>query len=119
EATWLPWHALHKGYDGYLRWAYNSWNANPLQDTRFGTWAAGDAWLVYPGARSSIRFERLREGIQDYEKARFIRKKLQEEGEEEVLREFDKAIALFELDSLDSIPAAETVNRAKAILNRF
>lgn len=119
EATWLPWHALHKGYDGYLRWAYNSWNASPLQDTRFGTWAAGDAWLVYPGGRSSIRFERLREGIQDYEKAKFIRNMLRQEGNAEALSEFEDAIALFDLDSLGSVPASETVNRAKAILNRF
>ena len=119
EATWLSWHALHKGYDGYLRWAYNCWNANPLEDTRFGTWAAGYAWLVYPGARSSIRFERLREGIQDYEKVNAIRKILNDEGREEELSQLEEAIALFELESLDHTPAAEAVNQAKAILNSF
>lgn len=117
EATWLSWHALRKDYDGYLRWAYNCWNENPLEDTRFGTWAAGDAWLVYPGARSSIRFERLREGIQDYEKVKFIREKLANNSNEEKLAELEKAISLFELGALDTVPAAETVNRAKAILN--
>lgn len=119
EATWLPWHALHKGYDGYLRWAYNCWNENPLEDSRYGTWAAGDAWLVYPGARSSIRFERLREGIQDVEKVRLIRGKLQQEKNKDALSSLEDAIAFFELDTLDTVPAAEAVNRAKAILNSF
>jgi len=117
EATWLAWHALHKGYDGYLRWAYNCWNANPLQDTRYGSWPGGDTWLVYPGARSSVRFERLREGIQDYEKARILISKLTDAGRGDELSELKAAIAHFELGALDSIPAAEAVNRAKALLN--
>lgn len=117
EATWLAWHALHKGYDGYLRWAYNCWNANPLEDSRFGSWPGGDTWLVYPGARSSVRFERLREGIQDYEKARILSRKRTDQGRADALSELKDAIAHFELDALDSVQAAETVNRAKAILN--
>ena len=34
---------------------------------------AGDTFLVYPGGNSSIRFEKLREGIVDYEKVRILR----------------------------------------------
>lgn len=119
EATWLSWHAVHKGYDGYLRWAYNCWNAEPFQDTRFSKWAAGDTWLVYPGNRTSIRFERLREGIQDYEKARHIRSKLKEHGRDADLARLDEAIARFELDALNTTPAATAVNEAKAVLNSF
>jgi hypothetical protein len=37
--------------------------------------------LIYPGPRSSIRFERLREGIQDYEKIRILRQALTKQGE--------------------------------------
>ncbi|MCC8153557.1 MAG: DUF4091 domain-containing protein, partial [Tannerellaceae bacterium] len=70
EAAWLGWHTMAGDYDGYLRWVYNSWTPDPLHDTRFHTWAAGDCFLVYPGNRSSIRFERLIEGIQDFEKIR-------------------------------------------------
>lgn len=29
EASWLMWHAVAGGYDGYLRWAYNSWTKDP------------------------------------------------------------------------------------------
>ena len=44
-----------------------------MRDARYGSWAAGDCFLVYPGANSCIRFEKLREGISDYEKIRIIR----------------------------------------------
>ena len=71
ESAYLGWHALACGYDGYLRWAYNSWPAQPNEDSRFGNWPAGDTYLVYPGG-SSIRFERLVEGIQSYEKVRLL-----------------------------------------------
>jgi hypothetical protein len=68
EAVYASWHAKAHGFDGFLRWAYNSWVENPLMDSRFRTWPAGDTFIVYPEARSSIRFERLIEGIQDFEK---------------------------------------------------
>ena len=56
-----------------LRWAYNSWNANPQYDSRFRYWAGGDTFIVYPGARSSLRFERLIDGIELSEKVRHLR----------------------------------------------
>ncbi|MHC4365288.1 MAG: DUF4091 domain-containing protein, partial [Planctomycetota bacterium] len=65
ENTWMGYYAAAMGLDGNLRWAFNSWTADPLYDTRHVTFQAGDCFFVYPGPRSSIRFERLREGIQD------------------------------------------------------
>lgn len=75
ESTYMGWHAAAIGYSGYLRWAYNSWVKNQLQDSRFRAWPAGDCFLVYPGG-SSIRMEKLVEGIQDYEKIRLLRGQL-------------------------------------------
>lgn len=75
ESAYLGWHALACGYDGYLRWAYNSWPKQPNEDSRFGSWPAGDTYLAYPDG-SSIRFERLIEGIQAYEKVRLLRHSL-------------------------------------------
>lgn len=74
ESAFLGWHAANLGYDGYLRWAYNSWTITPLQDSRYfkRQWYSGDCYLVYPG-ESSIRMERLVEGIQAYEKIRILR----------------------------------------------
>ncbi len=73
EGRWISWYALAHGYNGFLRWAYDSWPADPMRDARYGSWAAGDCYLVYPGGNSCIRFEKLREGIVDYEKIRILR----------------------------------------------
>ena len=61
------------GFTGYLRWAYNNWVKDPLRDSRFRTWPAGDLYQIYPGPRTSIRFEKFIEGIQDFEKIRILR----------------------------------------------
>jgi hypothetical protein len=73
ESAWLPLLSAAVGYDGFLRWAYNSWVENPLVSTDFVTWPSGDCFLVYPGNRSSLRFERLRDGIEEFEKIRILR----------------------------------------------
>lgn len=73
EGSWISWYAAAAGYNGFLRWAYEAWPEDPVRDARFGSWPAGDCFLVYPGANSCIRFEKLREGIADYEKIRILR----------------------------------------------
>ncbi len=73
EGRWISWYSAAHGYNGFLRWAYDSWPADPMRDARYGSWAAGDCYVVYPGGNSCIRFEKLREGIVDYEKMRIIR----------------------------------------------
>lgn len=73
EAAYLGWYAAACGYSGFLRWAYDAWPADPMRDARHTLWPAGDCFLVYPNANSSIRFEKLREGIVAYEKLRLLR----------------------------------------------
>jgi hypothetical protein len=113
EATWLGWHAANKDYDGYLRWAYISWPENPLKDSRFGNWASGDTYLVYPGPRSSIRFERLIEGIQDFEKIRILREEYQRSTNLNKLRELDGILAEFEIESLKTLAAGTMIENAR------
>lgn len=117
ESVWLPLYASAKGFDGYLRWAYNSWTEDPVPDTRFHTWAAGDCYLVYPYGRSSIRMERLVEGIQEFEKIRILREKFKNTPEK--LTQLDQALAEFEISALAKRPAAEMVNRVKEAVNKF
>lgn len=62
-------HWLNYKYDatGYLHWGWNQWNENPFEDIGMHI---GDAWHVYPareGVLNSIRWEEMRNGIQDYE----------------------------------------------------
>jgi hypothetical protein len=79
ESVYAGWYAKANGFDGFLRWAYNSWVENPATDSRFRTWPSGDTFIVYPGARSSIRFERLIEGIQDFEKLSLVINELKQQ----------------------------------------
>lgn len=120
EAVYAAWHAAALDLDGFLRWSYNSWVENPLTDSRFRTWPAGDTYIVYPDARSSIRFERLIEGIQDIEKIRVLRKKYNAESTPEAqakLAELDKAIGYF--DTLDpSEEWQDRLKKAKRLLNK-
>ena len=76
ESAYLGWYTEAAGFDGMLRWAFNSWVEKPLHDSRFRTWPAGDTYIVYPQGRSSIRYERMLEGIQDYEKIQILKKEL-------------------------------------------
>ncbi|MDI9604925.1 MAG: DUF6067 family protein [Bacteroidota bacterium] len=119
EAVYLAWHAVALDLDGFLRWSYNSWVESPLTDSRFRTWPAGDTYIVYPDARSSIRFERLVEGIQDVEKIRVLKKAYSDENSPEALEKLtklEKAIKFFEAME-PSNDWLERLNEAKQLLN--
>jgi hypothetical protein len=66
---------LRRKSDGYLRWAYNSWPEEPMTDSRFRAFTSGDTFIAYPLGRSSVRFERLVQGIQEYEKVQVMKNK--------------------------------------------
>lgn len=79
EMAWMGWHAAGNGYNGYLRWAYDNWRTGDPLDTRDGS-VSGDNHMLYHLNRTSnanavvtsMRFELMREGIQDYEKIRIL-----------------------------------------------
>lgn len=80
----LHW-ANHKyGLTGYLHWGLNFWkSSDPFghlePDWGGGTFLPpGDSHIVYPGKRgpiSSIRFEALRDGVEDFEMLRLLQRK--------------------------------------------
>ena len=72
DAAFIALEALAKDLDGYLRWAYNSWTVTPEEDSRFTAWPAGDTYVVYPFSVSSVRWERLVQGIQLFEKYKIL-----------------------------------------------
>lgn len=79
EMTWMAWHAMANGFKGYQRWAYDYWTRPDVFDARDRANTAGDFHMIYrssnlPDAKpvNSIRMHMLRDGIQDYEKARII-----------------------------------------------
>lgn len=115
ESTFLGWHAAAAGYNGYLRWAYNSWVLQPWLDARFRAWTAGDCFLVYPGG-SSIRMQRLIEGIQDYEKILILRSQLQGEA----LSQLNAQVEAFSLTKVDASVDVETmVSQGRQLLRKL
>ena len=78
--------------------------------------------MVYPGARSSIRFERLRDGIQDYEKINIVREKLSKAGNPESKQRLDKLNRLLETYSYQKANeggCTELVNKSKTLLEHI
>lgn len=73
ESSWIALFAAAKRMNGFLRWAYVNWPRDPFIDSSFGAWRAGDTFFVYPGVRSSSRWELLRDGIETCEKIRILR----------------------------------------------
>lgn len=122
ESCFLGWFAAANEFNGFLRWAYNSWPEDPVYDSRFITWPSGDTYLVYPGAKSSIRFERLKEGIQDYEKIRILKQELSQNPSQEAAeaeKRLDEFLDSINVNSLDSIPASEIIKEGKALLEEM
>ncbi len=73
EAAYLPIYAAKMNLDGYLHWSWMNWDEDPLTDSRYRKFGSGDTYCYYPGNRSSVRFERLIEGIHQYEKIQILR----------------------------------------------
>ncbi|WZU00694.1 DUF4091 domain-containing protein [Erysipelothrix sp. D19-032] len=64
-----------------MRWAFDAWVANPLEDISHWYWESGDPFFVYPrekGQDSTVpyttpRYEKLKEGTRDVTKARYLK----------------------------------------------
>jgi hypothetical protein len=67
ESRTLHWLNYRFGLKGYLHWGFNHWTDNPFEAPGQHR---GDGWHVYPkkdGLINSLRWEQMRNGIQDYE----------------------------------------------------
>ena len=119
ECEWFSWYAAKENLDGYSRWALNSWVIEPLLDSRFYTWPGGDTYFIYPGARTSMRFERLIAGIQAFEKIRILREEFNLSGNQQAKAKIDKALSLFDENTLESVPASAVISEANKIINGY
>lgn len=118
EAEWLGFFAAANHLDGFLRWAYNSWNRNPFECTDFVHWPSGDCFLVYPGNRSSIRFERLRDGIENYEKINLLRARAGKSPEAAAaVQHMDEILAdIFSVERSTGDTHTDDVKRARLLI---
>ncbi len=67
ESRLLHWLNYRYGLKGYLHWGFNQWTDDPFEAPGQHR---GDGWHVYPkkdGLLCSLRWEQMRNGLQDYE----------------------------------------------------
>ena len=120
EAEWIGWFAAAKGYDGYLRWAYNSYTKEPLLDARFRAFQSGDSYVVYPRGRSSIRWERLIDGVEAFEKVRILRAEAEAKKDAAAIKKLDEVLSWFDLSNYEKgITPDQTVRRARAVVDKM
>lgn len=101
EMSWMAWHALNRGYDGYLKWAFDSWRLNDPYDARDGVHTSGAYHFIYRNHdmtySTSYRMELLRDGIEDFEKVKILKATL---TSAEKKAEIDNIIGGFDLSSV-------------------
>ncbi len=81
ESYWTILFAGSLNATGFLRWAYDAWVENPLEDSTHWSFPAGDCFLVYPSKRDekvkesklSLRLAKLDEGVRDVNKLYIMR----------------------------------------------
>ena len=116
----LPLFAAANHLDGFLRWAYNSWNRNPFEKTDFGNWPAGDCYLVYPGNLSSLRFEKLRDGLEEFEKVNILRSRAAKnpKAKAAVARMDEELSKLFTVEKSRGDSHEDDVRKAREIIRK-
>ncbi|TCP29618.1 uncharacterized protein DUF4091 [Scopulibacillus darangshiensis] len=77
ESRMIGWIAAKWHLDGFLHWAYNDWTNDVFKEPVYA-FTQGDEYFIYPdknGPMSSIRWELLKEGIEDYELLQMVKEK--------------------------------------------
>lgn len=123
EGRWMGWYTSAHQYDGFLRWAYDAWPTDPSRNASHAFWPAGDCFLVYPGGTSCIRFEKLREGIVDYEKIHILKEKAAHSNDSRVkdlVKELDQQLSVFLLEKdFDTKKIRTDVTRGQEIIEQL
>ena len=111
DAEFIALEALVRDLDGYLRWAYNSWTVDPEKDSRFTAWPAGDTYVVYPFSISSVRWERMVQGVQQFEKYKILLDEAKSSGNKSMQARLEKL--------LEKVDINRIANESEKIVNGF
>ena len=118
EAAYLPIYSIANNFDGYLHWSWMNWADKPLTDSRWKNFPAGDTYCIYPGPRSSVRWERFIEGVQQAEKIRIRCEQYQASNNTKALKKLNDAVANCSTRKTTYLePASKRVNYLESILN--
>lgn len=80
ESYWSIINAGKQNTSGFLRWAYDAWVENPLEDATHNSFEPGDCFSIYPDekdaknpqSKPSVRFEMFADGIRDVNKLKMM-----------------------------------------------
>ena len=122
----MPWYAMFRDHDGYLRWAFDNWRSHNPLDLQEGSFTAGDFSFVYRSSNDkdmtvipSVRSELLRDGIEDYEKVRVLRKILLQCKKKDLLTRLQETINTFSTERLMAGQAVELISQARTQLHEI
>ncbi len=122
EGYWTILFSAAMGANGFLRWAYDAWVQDPLRDTTHVSFESGDCFLIYPDEadaahpvpHSSVRLEKLAEGMRDINKLLLLA-----ERSEKMARRLEKLLASVRCDytqNPDKVAVAVADERTRAQL---
>ena len=96
-----------------------NWDDHSLTDSRYRLFAPGDTYLIYPGVRSSVRYERFIEGVAMAEKIRILREEYKHNGNTEALNRLNTMVKAFAPAGIpNGKTAAGMVNELQGELNK-
>jgi len=111
---WLTW---KYGFDGYTRWAVNAYPEDVWNQPLF-KWPSGDMFFLWPGKEGpldSMRWELLRQGIQDYEALRIAWEMAEKAGRKDLLDKLRGAVRTGTI--IDSCRWIPYIEQARAVVN--
>lgn len=119
--------AAYAKMDGFLRWSYTVWTEDPLADSRYGPFPAGDLCLVYPSKSGkpllTLRWKALYRGIKLFVLLREAEKRGLDDAAERayslILKERDiaKLYSLWERDKVMSTDYNDYREAEEALLS--
>jgi hypothetical protein len=118
DCEYVALHSLKIDVDGYLRWAYNSWTAEPEKDSRFTSWPSGDTYIIYPGNTSSIRWERLVQGIESFEKWHIMMNDAKSRNDKSMQNKLNKLLEILDINKIAN-ESERMTEEFRAGLNRL
>ena len=81
---WTMWYSLTTQTDGFMRWAWDNYVYNMHENISYRYWEPGDGWFIYPVEKEELdenynasfystpRYEMLKKGIRDINKAKYL-----------------------------------------------
>ena len=90
----------------------------PEKDSRFTAWPAGDTYVIYPHSISSVRWERLVQGIQQFEKYKILLAEAAEKGDKQTIKSLEKLLKTVDVNKIEK-ESAKIVNNFRNQLNKY